>query len=143
MLGLRQTSISNDKITLIGMMGTGKSKFGRLVAKNLNFNFYDIDTLIENKFKTSIKNLFMKYGEPFFRNIEAKTIKKLIANIRKKNEKVVISIGGGAFDYKETRELLHVGPLADYGRFCGAKCLNFAKECAALRVNCDQGKSFI
>ena len=42
----------------------------------------------------------MKYGEPFFRNIEAKTIKKLIANIRKKNEKVVISIGGGAFDYK-------------------------------------------
>ena len=48
----------------------------------------------------------MKYGEPFFRNIEAKTIKKLIANIRKKNEKVVISIGGGAFDYKETRELL-------------------------------------
>ena len=51
MLGLRQTSISNDKITLIGMMGTGKSKFGRLVAKNLNFNFYDIDTLIEIKFK--------------------------------------------------------------------------------------------
>ena len=28
------------------MMGTGKSKFGRLVTKNLNFNFYDVDTLI-------------------------------------------------------------------------------------------------
>ena len=92
MLGLRQTSISNDKITLIGMMGTGKSKFGRLVAKNLNFNFYDVDTLIEKKFKTSIKDLFMKYGEPFFRNIEAKTIKKLIANIRKKNEKHTFAI---------------------------------------------------
>ena len=87
MLDIRQTSIANDKITLIGMMGTGKSKFGRLVAKNLNFNFYDVDTLIENKLKTSIKNLFMKYGEPFFRNIEAKTIKKLIANIRKKKRK--------------------------------------------------------
>ena len=106
MLGLRQTSISNDKITLIGMMGTGKSKFGRLVAKNLNFNFYDVDTLIENKFKNSIKNLFMKYGEPFFRNIEAETIKKLICNIRKNNEKVIISIGGGGFENKKTRELL-------------------------------------
>ena len=80
MLGLRQTSISNDKITLIGMMGTGKSKFGRLVAKNLNFNFYDVDTLVENKFKTSIKNLFMKFGEPFFRNIEAKTIRFPLSN---------------------------------------------------------------
>ena len=106
MLDFIQTSISNDKITLVGMMGTGKSKFGRLVAKNLNFNFYDVDTLIENKFKTSIKNLFMKYGEPFFRNIEAETIKKLICNIRKNNEKVIISIGGGGFDNKKTRELL-------------------------------------
>ena len=106
MLDFKQRSISNDKITLIGMMGTGKSKLGRLVAKNLNFNFYDVDTLIENKFKTSIKDLFMKYGESFFRNIEVETIKKLIFNIRKNNEKVIISIGGGGFDNKETRELL-------------------------------------
>ena len=37
MLNCKQTDISNDKITLIGMMGTGKTKFGRLVANNLNF----------------------------------------------------------------------------------------------------------
>ena len=31
----------NKLITLIGMMGTGKTKLGNLVAKKLNFNFYD------------------------------------------------------------------------------------------------------
>ena len=57
------------RVTLIGMMGTGKSKFGRLVANNLSYNFYDVDTLIEKKFKTTITELFEKYGEPFFRDV--------------------------------------------------------------------------
>ena len=52
-------SINNSKIiTFIGMMGTGKSKFGRLIAKNLSFNFYDIDLLIEQKFNNTIKTIF-------------------------------------------------------------------------------------
>ena len=43
---INQSNIYNNKIiTFIGMMGTGKSKFGRLIAKNLNFTFYDIDLL--------------------------------------------------------------------------------------------------
>ena len=100
MLNCKQTNISNDKITLIGMMGTGKTKFGRLVANNLNFKFYDVDNLIENRFKTTIRDLFRKYGESFFRNIEEETIKKLIFKIRETNEKVIISIGGGGFDNK-------------------------------------------
>ena len=106
MLNLKQTVITNNKVTLIGMMGTGKSKFGRLVANNLKFNFYDVDTLIENKFKTTIKDLFIKYGESFFRNIEGETIKELIFKIKENKEKVIISLGGGGFDSKNTRELL-------------------------------------
>ena len=106
MLNADHTKLPYDKITLIGMMGTGKSKFGRLVANNLNFNFYDIDLLIEKKFKTTIKLLFQKYGELFFRDVEKQTIKKLIFKINKNNEKVIISIGGGGFDDTETRKLL-------------------------------------
>ena len=106
MLNADQTSLPNDKITLIGMMGTGKSKFGRLVANNLNFKFYDVDFLIEKRFKTTIKLLFQKYGELFFRNVEKETIKKLIFKANKNNEKVIISIGGGGFDDPETRKLL-------------------------------------
>ncbi len=106
MLNVKQTLIPYDKVTLIGMMGTGKSKFGRLVANNLNFNFYDVDSLIEKQLKKTIKEVFEKYGEPFFRKVEEETIKKLVFQIRENNEKVIISIGGGGFDNEETRELL-------------------------------------
>ena len=106
MLNAHQTNISYDKITLVGMMGTGKSKFGRLVANNLNLNFYDIDSLIEKKCKTTIKLIFQKYGELFFREVEKETIKNLIFKINKNNEKVIISLGGGGFDNEDTRKLL-------------------------------------
>ena len=106
MLNAHHTNLSYDKITLVGMMGTGKSKFGRLVANNLNFNFYDIDSLIEKKFKTTINLIFQKYGELFFREVEKETIKNLILKINKNNERVIISLGGGGFDNSETRQLL-------------------------------------
>ena len=96
----------NRMTTLIGMMGTGKSKFGRLVSKTLNFNFYDTDSLIEREFNTTIKNLFEKNGETFFRKAEKKTIKKIFFKTLKLKEKAIISIGGGAFDLIETREIL-------------------------------------
>ena len=96
----------NKITTLVGMMGTGKSKFGRLVSKALNFNFYDIDSLIEKEFNTTIKNLFEKNGETFFRKVEKETIKKIFFKVLKSKEKAIISIGGGAFDLIETREIL-------------------------------------
>ena len=106
MISFSSINAAYNKVTLIGMMGTGKSKFGRLVANNLNFNFYDVDTLIEKKFKTTITELFEKYGEPFFRDVEKETIRDLIFKLKEKNEKVIISIGGGGFDNIENRELL-------------------------------------
>ncbi len=101
------TRIHNDKIiTLIGMMGTGKSKFGRLVAKNLNFNFYDIDLLIEQKFKNTVKSIFEEKGENFFRQAEVNIIEELIFTISNSNKGSIISLGGGAFDNVNTRTLL-------------------------------------
>ena len=106
MLKFEEISPSYNKITLIGMMGSGKSKFGRLASNILKFSFYDIDHLIEKKFRMTIKELFQKRGEFFFRNIEKKTIRDLILKINKNNEKVIISLGGGGFDNEDTRELL-------------------------------------
>ena len=106
MLNFKDMNPYYDKVTLIGMMGTGKSKFGRQIANILKFNFYDIDHMIEKEFKMTIKELFQKYGEVFFRKIEKKTIKNLISEINNNKEKVIISLGGGGFDNEETRKLL-------------------------------------
>ena len=106
MLNFNKINPYYTKVTLIGMMGTGKSKFGRKIANILKFNFYDVDHIIEQEFKMTIKELFQKHGEIFFRKIEEKTIRNLILKINKSKEKVIISLGGGGFDSEETRELL-------------------------------------
>ena len=92
--------------TIIGMMGAGKSKLGYIVSKSLNVNFYDIDNLIEKELNTSIKELFKSHGEAYFRRVEEAKIEIVIKNAVSKNEKAIISIGGGAFDNQYSRELL-------------------------------------
>ena len=99
-------AFENNTITLIGMMGVGKSKFGHLVAKKLNLDFYDIDSIIEEKFNNTIKNLFISHGEFFFRNIEKQEIYNTVNKARASKEKSIISVGGGAFDNSYTRKLL-------------------------------------
>ena len=102
----KERDLQNNLITLIGMMGTGKTKFGYLVAKKLNLNFYNTDTIIEKKFNLSIKDLFTIHGESFFRKIEKEEIYIIINKAKISKEKAVISIGGGAFNNAQTRKLL-------------------------------------
>ncbi len=79
-------------LVLTGMMGVGKSTIGRNLAKVLALKFIDIDQIIESKEKTTIKSLFEKNGEDYFRKIE----KKITLEELKKNNQV-IALGGGAF----------------------------------------------
>ena len=89
---------SKKNLVFLGMMGSGKSTIGSLVAKKLKLNFVDIDREIERKFKTTIKKIFENKGEDYFRKIEEQmTLRKL------KLDSSVISIGGGAFINKNIR----------------------------------------
>ena len=83
---------SKKNLVLIGMMSSGKSTIGELLAKKLNFNFFDIDKIIENETKMKIAEIFKIKGENFFRNLEEKTTIKLL-----NFSDVVISLGGGGF----------------------------------------------
>ena len=90
---------SNENLVFLGMMGSGKSSIGFLVAKKLKLNFIDIDKEIEKKNKTTIKKIFEEKGEEFFRKIEEKvTLKKL------KLSSTVISLGGGGFTNNNIRK---------------------------------------
>ena len=90
---------SKKNLVFLGMMGSGKSSIGSLIAKKLQLNFIDIDNVIENELGLSIKKIFEIKGENYFRKFEEKTtLKKL------KSSSTVISLGGGAFSNKEIRK---------------------------------------
>jgi shikimate kinase/shikimate kinase/3-dehydroquinate synthase len=90
---------SKKNLVFLGMMGSGKSSIGSLIAKKLQLNFIDIDNVIENELGLSIKKIFEIKGENYFRKFEKKTtLKKL------KSSSTVISLGGGAFSNKEIRK---------------------------------------
>ena len=90
---------SKKNLVFLGMMGSGKSSIGSLIAKKLLLNFIDIDNVIENELGLSIKKIFETKGENYFRKFEEKTtLKKL------KSSSTVISLGGGAFSNKEIRK---------------------------------------
>ena len=81
-----------ENLVFLGMMGSGKSSIGSLVAKKLNLNFVDIDKEIEKNLNITIKKIFEVKGEDYFRKIEEQTtLRKL------KLSSSVISLGGGAF----------------------------------------------
>ena len=91
----------DKSIAIIGHMGSGKTLIGKLIAKELNYRFFDSDKLIEKNTHKSIKDIFHSEGEAEFRKIEEKTI------INLQNEtQMVLSLGGGAILSSPTRKLL-------------------------------------
>ena len=90
---------SKENLVFIGMMGSGKSSIGFLVARRLKLNFIDIDNEIEEKLGTTISKTFEDKGEEYFRKVEEKiTLNKL------KKHSSVISLGGGAFINEKIRK---------------------------------------
>ena len=88
-------------ITLVGMMGSGKSTVAPLVAARLMRPAIEVDTLIEEQEEMPISEIFIAKGEAYFRRAENKLITELIAG-----PPSVLSLGGGAFMWEATRELL-------------------------------------
>ena len=86
-------------ITLCGMMGSGKSAIGKILANKLNYNFIDVDKMIEIETKKTIKKIFEEDGEEYFRDLE----EKITINILK-NKETIVSLGGGAIINKNIRD---------------------------------------
>lgn len=88
-------------IILIGMMGSGKTTIGKILGEKLNIESFDIDSIIEAQTNKSVSEIFSSYGEIYFRELEKNTIKEIF-----KPDNKIISLGGGAFENNETRNLL-------------------------------------
>lgn len=78
-------------IVLIGMPGVGKTTIGKILEQELGKQLIDVDEEIEKKVNMSIPNIFEKFKEPYFRKLEAETIKEVALN-----SNTIIATGGGA-----------------------------------------------
>ena len=103
---MSKLNIPNNIIALVGLMGSGKSKCGSLLANILNYKFFDIDKIIETEQDLKINEIFKKFGENYFREIEEKTILIKVQQILINKESAILSLGGGAFDSYITRKQL-------------------------------------
>ncbi|NLB82466.1 MAG: chorismate mutase [Clostridiaceae bacterium] len=81
---------TQKNVVLIGMMGSGKTTKGKLIAKRLGMTFIDIDEQIEKKQGKTISQLFQTFGSAEFRQIEHQIIQQLSTQ-----KDCVISTGGG------------------------------------------------
>lgn len=86
----------NKNIILCGFMGCGKTTIGKLVAKKINMDFVDLDIYIEQKQDMTVSDIFAKYGEAYFRQLE----RQAAVELSQMNNKV-IAAGGGTLIFKE------------------------------------------
>ena len=78
-------------IVLTGFMCSGKSTIGKMLSKRMGFKFIDSDEYIEKKYAMTISDIFAKFGEERFREIESECIKEI-----SEETSAVIATGGGA-----------------------------------------------
>ncbi|MCX5657859.1 MAG: hypothetical protein NTZ48_06530 [Candidatus Omnitrophica bacterium] len=78
-------------IVLVGFMATGKTSVARELVKRFNRDYVSIDSLVEEKEKRTIKEIFAQSGEKYFRDAESKIIREI-----SDKENLIIDAGGGA-----------------------------------------------
>ena len=97
------------KIYLVGFMGAGKTTVGRELAARLDVPFFDLDDLVEAAEKSSIKDIFARQGEPYFRKRERDILRST-----KYLDSAVVATGGGTFTFDENIQFIQGEGLSVY-----------------------------
>ena len=93
------------RIVLTGFMGAGKTSVGRLLAKELGWEFLDLDAHLEARAGASIATLFSTHGEAHFRRLESSALANALAR-----PLTVLALGGGTPEELTNRLLLEQTP---------------------------------
>lgn len=96
-----------SNIVLVGMPGSGKSSVGRILSERLGREMVDTDALIVKKAGMEITDIFAKYGEKHFRDIESEVIR----DIADKTGLIIATGGGAVLRDENVMELKHNGKM--------------------------------
>ncbi|KAF7100352.1 hypothetical protein CFC21_101879 [Triticum aestivum] len=87
-----QFELNGRCIYLVGMMGSGKSTVGKILAEVLGYSYFDSDSLVEQAVgMPSVAQIFKVHSEAFFRDSESSVLRDLSSMHR-----LVVATGGGA-----------------------------------------------
>ncbi|ABB56924.1 shikimate kinase [Synechococcus elongatus] len=98
------TALNGLDLFLVGLMGSGKTTIGKLLAESLGYTYVDTDSLIENVTGRSIPEIFASDGEAGFRQIETQVLEE-VASYRR----LVVATGGGIVIRPENWSYLQQG----------------------------------
>lgn len=110
-------------IILSGLRGSGKSKIGQLLAKELSFNFVDLDKEIEKSENMTTREVYQKHGWQYFREKEKAAVKKLV-----ELDNTVISLGGGTIVDPENQKILKDLGTIIYLKRSPEDCYKYLKD---------------
>jgi shikimate kinase len=91
-------------VYLIGLMGTGKTTVGRLLAEHLQYGFLDTDDVITKATGRTINELFAQEGEEAFRSLESDVLSKVCVHTR-----LAVATGGGIILRRQNWSYLQYG----------------------------------
>lgn len=97
-----ESAIDMKRIILIGYMGAGKTTIGRVLARRLNLDFFDLDWYIEDRFHKKVADIFAESGEEGFRKIERNMLHEAA-----EFENIVLSCGGGTPCFFDNMEYMN------------------------------------
>ncbi len=89
-------------VAIVGYMGSGKTSVGRLLARRLGWEFVDLDREIERKERRTIPEIFGKWGEQRFRELEHEVLLDTLDGVSGR----IIACGGGTVTHPESRKRL-------------------------------------
>ena len=91
------------KYFLVGMPASGKSSLAKMISKEINIQFIDLDKEIEAIEKKSINELFNLKGEGYFRKIETEVLYSII----KSNNSFILATGGGTPCFNNNMKIIN------------------------------------
>ncbi|MCR5160494.1 MAG: shikimate kinase [Lachnospiraceae bacterium] len=80
-----------NNLILIGFMGSGKTTVGEILSSKLGIPAADSDAMIEKQENMSVNEIFSRYGENAFRDMETELLVSLQSDPRRR----ILSAGGG------------------------------------------------
>ncbi|MFM8867794.1 MAG: shikimate kinase [Ilumatobacteraceae bacterium] len=101
------STVASRPLVLVGMMGTGKTSVGRVLASRLAARFVDLDEEVERRAGRRVADIFSEQGEEAFRTLESTALADVLADVSSNTDKnLVLSTGGGVVTRPHNRELL-------------------------------------